>query len=239
MQVFAGGRINRSLNSPSENDVLAFRERSQGMYLAVHAAYVISLTADPSTDLHTASVDYLVRALLWAQTLGMDSVVVHPGSAKEEDPARARANVAASVDAVLDAYSGGVHLLLENSAGDARSRLVGRDLNELEEIIGASDGTRVGICLDTCHAFAGGYTIDEIAVLPEIYPSIELVHFNVPNPTVSLGSFRDRHGIFDESSWSKQVISELAVALATTPLIMETRCLDDLSRLRAFIAQAA
>lgn len=238
LQVFAGGRINRAISSPTSADIATFCEQASGIYMAVHAAYVVSLTAPPQSPLHASTVDYLLRALTWAQDLTMDAVVVHPGSALDAEPALARTLCAVTIDAVLDAYSGPVRLLLENSAGDQRDRLVGRDINDLEEIIGATDGTRVGICLDTCHAFAGGYTPQEIASLPATYPQIELIHFNVPSPAVSLGSRKDRHGVFDETSWNENDIAELARALAAAPLplIMETRHTQDLARLRAFVA---
>lgn len=49
----------------------------------------------------------------------------------------------------------GVTILLENSAG--QGHCIGSNFKELREIVnGVEDKTRIGICLDTCHAFAAG-----------------------------------------------------------------------------------
>lgn len=122
--------------------------------LAVHAAYLINLAAR-DTALYRRSIAALRDELTRAAEVGADFIVVHVGSCPEEDRPNGLNRVVAAVTEALNAMDG-ITLLLENTAGERGD--LGADLDELGEIlnrIGASP--RLGVCLDTCHAFAAGY----------------------------------------------------------------------------------
>lgn len=240
MQVFAGGRINRKISWPTLQQQASFRAGSAGIYKAVHAAYVLNPCAHPEDPLSRASIAYLIEALRWAEALEMDSVVVHPSSAKQHPPAQARAWAAQAMREIRSAYSGPVKLLLENTAGDQAGRLVGQRVEELEEIIEAAEGEDfLGVCFDTTHGFAAGYSLEEMAALPSAHPLIQLIHFNPPEPSVTQGGHKDRHGILSQSCWSPEESRELARALggAGLPLILETRAPQDVLRVRGWLAE--
>jgi deoxyribonuclease-4 len=90
-------------------------------------------------------------------------------------------------------------LLLENTAGTKNS--MGGDIEDIAEIIGRlNDKSGVGICIDTCHAFAAGYDITTEEGLSsflelissEIGPEkLKVIHLNDCKGT--LGSHLDRH----------------------------------------------
>lgn len=122
--------------------------------LAVHAAYLINLAARDAA-LYRRSIAALRDELTRAAEVGADSVVVHVGSCPEEDRPNGLDRIVRAVTEVLDTTDS-VTLLLENTAGERGD--LGADLDELAEILNRIGRTpRLGVCLDTCHAFAAGY----------------------------------------------------------------------------------
>ncbi len=90
-------------------------------------------------------------------------------------------------------------LLLENTAG--HGHLIGSELDQIGHLIRATGGSpRLGLCLDTCHAFASGYELRNSESLDALQADIEkgiglerlkLVHMN--DCKGDLGSHADRH----------------------------------------------
>lgn len=225
MQVFASGRINRTIHWPSEGDTASFLEASTELYKSIHAAYVLNICQPPESDIYQRSCAYLEEVLRWGEALGFHSVVVHPSSAKEFPVEEAELWCAQAVTETLIAYRGPVQLLLENSAGDQRDRLIGRDPAQLDRICSQIateiDPARFGICLDTTHAYAGGYPVAEILEWRD-YPWLRMLHLNSPKPEVELGSKKDRHGNFQEGGFSEEELKRLVGTFAVYPIIMES-----------------
>ena len=92
------------------------------------------------------------------EILGLDRLNFHPGSHLgeiSEDECLAR--IAASINIALDRTEG-VIAVIENTAGQGTN--VGYRFEHLAQIIDkVEDRSRVGICIDTCHAFTAGYDI--------------------------------------------------------------------------------
>jgi len=90
-----------------------------------------------------------------------------------------------------------VTVLMENSSGYKNS--VGSDLGDLGRIIDAVGSARLGVCFDTCHAFAAGYDLRSETGMERISEELKsvgaqklkLVHLN--DAKFPLGSGRDRH----------------------------------------------
>lgn len=221
LQTFAGGRITRKVSWPSVPSDCA--EEMRGIYGLVHAAYVLNICSSPNAELAQISVQCLIQTLEWAEACGFSAVVVHPGSAKENTPAIARSWCAANVLSVLDSYQGPVQLLLENTAGDPRGRLVGQKIEELEEVTSNVDDQRLGICVDTVHAWAAGYNIEEIKKLADIHPGIVAWHLNNPRVECERGGHKDRHGTWNNGLWGHDILTELLGAFREKPMVMETR----------------
>lgn len=122
-----------------------------------HAGYLINL-ANPDPEAHEKSMAALVDELRRCMALGLDKLNLHPGShLRLISPKEACERVAQSIDAAL-ATTTGVAVVIENTAGSGGN--LGSVFEELRAIIdGVSDKARVGICLDTMHAFAAGYDI--------------------------------------------------------------------------------
>ena len=96
------------------------------------------------------------RALL----LGVDYLVVHPGSARGACEADGIALCAASLQIACKGLKfGSLRILLENTAG--QGDCIGHRFEHLEEIMRLCPKLPLGVCLDTAHAFTAGYDIRE------------------------------------------------------------------------------
>ena len=71
----------------------------------------------------------------------------------------------------------GVRVLVENTAGGKNS--VARYMDSIERLWEVIGGYNVGLCLDTCHTWAGGIpTADAVKGFKKLVKKIDLVHFN-------------------------------------------------------------
>lgn len=170
--------------------------------LFTHTAYLINLaTSDPV--IRVKSIEALADELIRARQLGAAGVVTHVGTDPESSPHAAAARVS---EAVLRSYdlagsdAAGTRLLLENSAGAGRS--FGASFDELGACIHATGlpAETLGICIDTCHAFAYGMPVDSAQgwhqVVGAIQASIGLDRVGLFHPNdcrFERGSRRDRH----------------------------------------------
>ena len=162
VQVFT--KNNRQWRGPAidQDDVARWHDEmaAQGIVYAVsHASYLINL-ASPKDDLweksQAAHQDELVRA----HAYGIRHVVLHPGAhtgsgeeAGIERIATALNRIHAQIPECADTVT-----LLEIMAGQGTT--LGRSLGQLQAIIArVTETARVGVCLDTCHAFATGYNL--------------------------------------------------------------------------------
>ncbi len=125
--------------------------------VAVHANYLINLAAvDPVARVRTIQAfrDEISRAM----QLGADFLIVHPGSARDGDMARATPLVAEAVrQAARGLKMGGTRILLENTAGMGNS--IGSKFGELAAILKLAPEVNIGVCIDTAHTFEAGYPI--------------------------------------------------------------------------------
>lgn len=167
--------------------------------VVAHATYLINLaSADPA--LRRKSRQALADELTRCDLLAIPYLVVHPGAAGEQPRTRALERVAASIDAIYGSRPAlRAVLLLEITAGQGTS--LGRTFEELAEIIARlAEPQRVGVCIDTCHAFAAGYDLTReagyAAMIEAVRATVGLErircwHFN--DSLHPLGSRRDRH----------------------------------------------
>ena len=109
---------------------------------------------------------------------------------------------------------------------------MGTTFSELGAIIDSlADARRIGICLDTCHAFTAGYELRTPSGLDETIAEfdrkigldrLELVHLN--DSKFPLGSHRDRHEHIGQGEIGKEAFSLIVnhEALRDLPFILET-----------------
>ncbi len=166
--------------------------------VAVHAPYLLNL-ASPDGDLRKRSVEVLVQELEFCNRAGVDFYVFHPGSATRADRREALRNVLLSLEEIFRLHEPEkTVLLVENTAGGGDT--LGGSLEELGEIVSAFPDSRLGVCLDTCHAFAYRYRIDTETGFARFLKELErkvglervkLIHAN--DSRAPAGSKVDRH----------------------------------------------
>ena len=127
-----------------------------GFPVISHASYLINL-AGPEKKLHRKSVAAFAEELERCDRLGIPFLVIHPGSHKGTGLEPAIERVAKALDSIYDARPGlAANVLLENTAG--MGNCIGNTFEDLAGIRAAmKHARRVGVCFDTCHAFAAGY----------------------------------------------------------------------------------
>lgn len=123
-----------------------------------HSSYLINL-ASPDPTLRTKSVEAMVIELQRAEQLAIPYVVVHPGAHTTASLEEGLALVAKSLDEIHTALPRTrVQILLEITAG--QGSCLGHRFEHLADILKQSKRPeRVGVCFDTCHAFAAGYDL--------------------------------------------------------------------------------
>ena len=134
------------------------RERTGIGPVVAHASYLLNL-ASPDKELRDRSILALALEMVRSARLGIEYLVLHPGSHREAGEKKGIKWIAQGVDrALAKADVPNTKILLETMAGSG-SHLGGR-LEHLRDMIGLSQNPmRLGICLDTCHVFAAGFDI--------------------------------------------------------------------------------
>jgi deoxyribonuclease IV len=165
-----------------------------------HASYLINL-ASPKPELWEKSIVAHQDEIERAHAYAIPHVVLHPGSHVGSGAEAGIARIAAALNRIHAATPecGDTMTLLEVMAGQGAT--IGGSFGELRQIIEqVDDRARVGICVDTCHAFAAGYDLRTQtgyeAMLEELDRELGLAvvkcwHFNDSKGT--LGSHLDRH----------------------------------------------
>jgi deoxyribonuclease IV len=194
----------RQWRSPPLEDeaVLRFRKRRQesgSMPVAVHDAYLINL-ASPDPETIRMSVAAFADELTRASRLGIPFLIAHPGSHLGEGVSSGTKKFVTHLDrAIASADVEDVTVLLEITAGQGTN--LGSDFEEIGSMIGLSRfGRRLGVCFDTCHAFAAGYDLrtpeDYHATFSSFDRAIGLDRirfFHLNDSRLPLGSRVDRH----------------------------------------------
>ena len=193
--------------------------------LVAHGAYTMNLcTADPEARAFAAGV--LEDDLRRMAAVPGNFYNFHPGSHVGQ-------GVEAGIDYIAQALRSAlrhdypVTVLLETMAGKGSE--IGGTFQQLRDILDAVGSNHVGVCLDTCHVYDGGYDIvgDLDGVLAEFDRVIGLdrLHALHLNDSKNLyGSHKDRHACLGEGSLGLDTFRNIInhPALAGKPMILET-----------------
>lgn len=199
-------------------------------YCVAHASYLINLATRNET-LWEQSLAALIDELQRAEQLKLDAVVVHPGTASDEDEEFALLRVSQAIDAAMLALPKmKTQLLLETTAGQGKS--IGHSFAQLGTILRkAKKGKKLGVCLDTCHVFSAGYALwpssDYKQTMEEFDDQIgldRLVMLHVNDSVKGLGCKVDRHAHLGHGSISLEGLKNIVAdkRFKDIPMILET-----------------
>ncbi|KAK0656746.1 AP endonuclease [Cercophora newfieldiana] len=166
-------------------------------HILPHGSYLVNLAqSDPAKA--KQAFDNFLDDLQRCEALGIKLYNFHPGSTGGDTMAAACARIASQLNKSHKATSS-VITVIENMCGSGN--VVGSRFEELRDIIsGVEDKSRVGVCIDTCHAFAAGYdlrTPDAFAATMAEFDSVVglkyLKAFHLNDSKAPFGSHRDLH----------------------------------------------
>lgn len=143
----------------SDSDAALFRQKmaDSGLKEVIsHNIYLINLGAAPG-DVRDKSMICFQEEMERCNRLGIDKIVMHPGSHIGEGEETGIKRIVEALDLLFEAASDFKgKILLETTAGQGTN--LGYRFEQLQAIIsGCSHGDRLAVCFDTCHTFASGY----------------------------------------------------------------------------------
>jgi len=218
----------------SDETIAAFRAACEKYHFSSdqilpHDSYLINL-GHPVMEALQKSRDAFVDEMQRAEQLGLTLLNFHPGSHLQQiDELTCLKRIAESINIALD-QTRNVTAVIENTAGQGSN--LGFRFEHLATIIEhVEDKSRVGVCIDTCHAFAGGYDLCSEAACTETFAEFDrIVGFNylrgmhLNDAKSTLGSRVDRHHSLGEGNIGKTVFSWIMKdsRFDGIPLILET-----------------
>ncbi|MBN3236364.1 deoxyribonuclease IV [Pectobacterium versatile] len=194
-----------------------------------HDSYLINLGHPDAEALEKSRIAF-IDEMSRCQQLGLSLLNFHPGShLKQIEEADCLARIAESINIAL-AETDGVTAVIENTAGQGSN--LGFRFEHLAAIIdGVEDKSRVGVCIDTCHAFAGGYDLRTEADCEATFSEFDRIvgfrylrgmHLN--DAKSAFGSRVDRHHSLGEGNIGKTAFSYIMkdTRFDGIPMILET-----------------
>lgn len=202
MQVFTQNASQWRGKMPTAAEAALFREQREESGLRdviSHDIYLINLAAAPG-EVRDKSLAAFAAEMARCALLGIDKIVMHPGSHLGDGEAAGLARIVDAFDRLIEQvpeYRG--LILLENTAGQGTN--LGYRFEQLQTIIqGSSTPERFGVCLDTCHAVAAGYELRTpegyVAAFNEFERMLgcgRIACFHLNDSKKGLGSRVDRH----------------------------------------------
>ena len=210
-----------------------------------HDSYLINL-GHPEREALEKSRAAFLDEMQRCEALGLDRLNFHPGSHLQKiSPERSLDLIAESINIALD-KTRGVTAVIENTAGQGSN--LGFAFEHLAYLIErVEDKSRVGVCIDTCHAFAAGYDLRTAEACDKTFAELERVvgfgylkgmHLN--DAMKILGSHVDRHTPLGEGMIGMECFRYIMqdARFDGIPLILETpdeqRWPEEIALLKSF-----
>lgn len=188
----------KPITEEQANLFIAKQKDSSIKIVVAHAMYLLNL-ASPDHKLWHGSITAVAQELERCNILEIPYLVVHPGSRLNLSLDEGLGRVTTAINRIFEKNHGKTMLLLENMAGQGSS--VCSKFEELAQVLdGVEHKRRIGICIDTCHAFAAGYDFRTKQTYKEFWKKVDetvglahvkAIHLN--DSKGELGCKVDRH----------------------------------------------
>ena len=221
-------------NPLSKASIKAFRENCEKydykpFQILPHDSYLINLGHPEKEPLEKSRASFLDE-MQRCEQLGLDRLNFHPGShlktISEEECLR---RIAESINIVLDKTKG-VTAVIENTAGQGTN--MGYKFEQIRFMIdNVNDKSRVGVCIDTCHAYTSGYNIKSPEGYAETFNMFDKIigfkylrGMHINDSKKELATRVDRHDNIGKGYLGEDVFRMLMNdgRLDNMPLILET-----------------
>jgi len=167
-------------------------------HILPHDSYLINL-GHPEREALEKSREAFLDEMQRCEQLGLDRLNFHPGSHLNQISMEACLDLVAESINITLSKTKGVIAVIENTAGQGTN--VGHTFEQLHHIIDkVEDKTRVGVCIDTCHAFTAGYNLKEQGEFNEVFQRFDetigfkyLKGMHINDSKKELASRVDRH----------------------------------------------
>ncbi|MDP3711221.1 MAG: deoxyribonuclease IV [Mycobacteriales bacterium] len=220
-----------SAGDPAQDEAFKGRNADSGTPSFVHAPYLVNF-GSPTDSTLRKSVEAVEHALRRGAAIGARGVVVHAGSAvagahRDDAMVQLRTHLLPLLDAL---EPDGPKLLVEPTAGGGQALCATvQDLGPWFDQLDSHP--MLGVCLDTCHAFAAGHDLAAPGGMKKTLDALvktvgrgrlQLVHANDSKDPV--GSGRDRHEAIGAGHIGRNPFAELFrhPAMRGVPLVVET-----------------
>lgn len=194
-----------------------------------HDSYLINLGHPETKPLEKSRAAFLDE-MQRCEQLGLDRLNFHPGSHLNKiDEEGCLRTIAESVNIALEKTKG-VIAVIENTAGQGTN--MGHTFEQIRYIIdNVDDKSRVGVCIDTAHAFAAGYDLKSVEAYEATFSDFNriigfsyLKGMHINDSKKELGTRVDRHDQIGEGTIGREVFVRLMndSRFDNIPLILET-----------------
>lgn len=205
MQIFSKNASTWREKVLKKDEVESFRENLKNSNIDpifIHTSYLINL-ASSSDELYFKSINAFIEEMKRADLLLPDPyLIIHPGAHTGAGEEYGIQRIIRALNIILE-KSADLNLktmiLLEDTAGSGTH--LGYTFRQLKRMMeGARDRKRIGMCFDTCHAFAAGYDLSHQEGIEQTLEEIDkylgleqlkVIHLN--DSKYPLGSRKDRH----------------------------------------------
>jgi len=192
---------------------------ASGLPIYIHAPYIMN-PVSPNNRIRIPSRKTLAQVVEAAEAIGARGVIVHGGHVGDDE------DIAVGFERwrkALDTFESSVPLLIENTAGGGHA--VVRELDNYGPLWEEIGDYNVGVCLDTCHAWAAGEDLTTaVERIAAVAGKVDLVHCNDSRDPHD--SRRDRHANLGEGLIPEELIIGVVKA-AGAPVVVETPDEDD------------
>jgi deoxyribonuclease IV len=214
-----------------------------------HDSYLINL-ASPDATLRRRSIESFVAELARCEALGLTYLVSHPGNYIDDR----ESGIARNADGITEALArmpGRTILCMELTSGSGTA--IGstfEDLAALIEGVAPEHRARLGVCVDSCHAYSAGYDLvnaydDVWKRFDDLLGTARLKVMHLNDSKTPFNSKRDRHELIAEGSLGERAFQHIMndERMARVPKVIETPKGTDptamdakmLARLRGYI----
>lgn len=239
MMIYLGPPQSTKRVDPSKFKIDEYQKKYQNVIkpedIIIHAPYIINLA---NKNKSIFAKEFLISEIKKMNLIGAKYLVLHPGAKLDQNLEWTLDYLAKNIKDILEKTTD-VSIILETMAGKGTE--IGKTLEELKILVDKIDSDRIGICLDTCHLWDGGYDIkndfefnegkDFIVQLEKmnLLKKVKVIHLN--DSKNELGSHKDRHANIGQGFIGLKALRNFAnhSKFKNIPIILETPYIENKS----------